>query len=88
MQKYILELDFKKQLISWQLKYLRFSFPYLVIMSFTVRQPFSLIMSMTKEWLLTLGAHKMLKKNKQKKQYKGSCYFKGKTQEAETEHCL
>lgn len=32
----------------------------LVIMSFTVRQPFSLVMSMTEEGLLTLGAHKML----------------------------
>lgn len=47
-----------------------FFFSYLVIMSFTVRQPFSLVMPMTKEWLLTLGAHKVLKKNKNK--YKGT----------------
>ena len=33
-------------------------------MSLTVRQPFSLVMPMTEEWLLTLGAHKMLKRTK------------------------
>lgn len=39
------------------------SFSYLVIMSFTVCQSLSLIMAMAQERLLTLGAHKMLKKD-------------------------
>lgn len=38
------------------------SFSYLVIMGFTVGQPLPLIMAMAQERLLTLGAHKMLKK--------------------------
>lgn len=39
------------------------SFSYLVIMGFTVGQPLPLIMAMAQERLLTLGAHKMLKKD-------------------------
>lgn len=45
-------------------KYLLVSLSYLVIMSFTICQPLSLVMPMTEERLLTLGTHKMLKNKK------------------------
>lgn len=60
-------------------------------MGFAVRQPLPLIMAMAEERLLTLGAHKMLKKKKKRNHpfirfYRGSTdllyYFKDMSRDA------
>lgn len=65
LEKYTIYIKykFKKKKFTLTIEDLLLSFSYLVIMGFTVGQPLPLIMAMAQERLLTLGAHKMLKKD-------------------------